>query len=57
MIKRRWVIYDWVGNVVNVGGKTFSSFESAWDYILGEMTGLAGLHEEDYSEYYVEVAS
>lgn len=57
MIKRRWVIYDWAGNVVNVGGKTFNSFESAWDYILGEMTGLAGLHEEDYSEYYVEVAS
>lgn len=48
----KYKIYDWAGN--RIGNKTFKTFDAAWDYILGEMTDILGLTEEDYQEYYVD---
>lgn len=49
-----YIIKDWAGNVINIGGKTFETFEDAWDYIQGELTDQLGLTEEDYQDYEVE---
>lgn len=48
----KFAIYDWAGNELWMHGR-FYSFEAAWDYILGEMTDMLRLQEEDYSEYFV----
>lgn len=50
MKKPKFVIFDWAGNELDMHG-TFETFEDAWDFILGEMTDLLNLTEEDYSEY------
>lgn len=50
---RDFIIKDWTGNVL-LNGRTFATFEDAWDYIFGDLTDALGLTEEDYSEYYVE---
>lgn len=50
----KFIIYDWAGNVVNLKGKTFKTFDDAWGYILGELTDLIGLNEDDYQEYDVK---
>jgi hypothetical protein len=48
-------IYDWACNDV-LPHMTFDTFEDAWEYILGDLTDLAGLTDVDYQEYYVERA-
>lgn len=49
----KFAIFDWAGNRLTRWGE-FSSFEEAWDHILGDMTDALKLTEEDYQEYYVE---
>lgn len=49
LMNKLYAIYDWAGNKLGVHGR-FDSFESAWEYIIGEM-GLED--EEDIEEYEV----
>jgi hypothetical protein len=56
----KYIIQDWAGYTLSIysgfvrGGvpMEFYSFESAWDYILGDLTDRNQLTEEDYQEYY-----
>lgn len=52
----QYIIKDWAGNRIK-SDKSFDDFESAWDFILGELTDELKLTEEDLGEYYVEVES
>jgi len=45
---KTWIIKDWAGNVI-FGGKRFSTFENAWEYIYENQPD-----ESWYTEYYVE---
>lgn len=47
-----YAIFDWTGNELTRWG-TFPDFETAWDFILGEMTDVLNLKEDDYQEYEV----
>lgn len=47
-----FAIFDWAGTRLSRWG-TFTTFEDAWDWILGEMTDDLSLTEEDYQEYEV----
>jgi hypothetical protein len=47
-----YMIYDWADNLISK--KTFKTFESAWHYILGDLTERLKLAEDDYQEYFVE---
>lgn len=49
-----FAIFDWAGNRLTKWGE-FPDFETAWDFILGEMTDELGLNEEDYQEYNVRL--
>lgn len=52
MARHRWAIFDWAGNRLWKHG-TFCTAECAWDFILGSMTDMLNLTEEDYQEYEV----
>lgn len=52
-IMNKFAIFDWAGNRLFVHGE-FPDFDTAWEYILGDMTDKLCLTEEDYQEYYVE---
>jgi hypothetical protein len=56
MAKNQYAIFDWAGNRHDTLG-TFECFESAWDFILGDLTDRLSLIEEDYQDYYVERVS
>lgn len=47
-------IIDWAGNDLTYWHGEFETFESAWDYIYGEMTDRLKLTEDDYQEFHVE---
>jgi len=47
-----FAIFDWAGNRLSRWG-VFVSFDDAWDFILGDMTDILELTEEDYQEYEV----
>ena len=46
-----FIIQDWAGNPI--GNQSFTSFDDAWDYILGDLTDKLNLQEDDYQEYFV----
>lgn len=48
----KFAIYDWMHNPIKPSLE-FSSFDEAWDYILGELTDELSLNETDYQEYQV----
>lgn len=48
----KFKIYDWAGNELTRWG-SFNTFDDGWDFILGELTDLLQLTEDDYSEYFV----
>lgn len=48
-----FAIFDWAGNRLYRWGQ-FNTFEDAWDFILGDMTDILNLTDDDYQEYFVE---
>lgn len=51
----RYRIEDWAGNIL-YGGKTFPSFEDAWDHLYtdhGEEATASG-DDDYYTDFYVE---
>lgn len=56
MDESKWVIQDWMGNVL-FGGKTFDTFEDAWSWVYEKdpmpEEGSPEYDEHWYDDYYV----
>lgn len=47
-MKNKFIIKDWTGNIM-FNGKTFKTFDDAWDYLFSRFD-----NDEDLEEFFVE---